>query len=248
LNWLWVDSMKPALAGVACVLLVAVWAQAAQARRAPRIAPQQEIVTLLATHSVRNKPNKVDGRLVASVGAGRPITGERTVLPVLAQRTDNRRRSWLLVRLPGRALKGRQPPRSGWISASNTWRSTTAWHIVVDVSAPRVVVYRNGRRLRSYPAIVGKRSTPTPLGEYFVEENVRLRANRPGAPFALAPSARSNVLQEFDGGPGQIALHGLRNISGQLGTAVSHGCIRLGDSAITWLAARIETGVPVTII
>ena len=76
---------------------------------------------------------------------------------------------------------------------------------------------------------------------------MRLPATRPGAPFALAISARSGVLQEFDGGPGQIALHGRANIGGRLGTAVSHGCIRLGDRAIEWLGARIGPGVPVTI-
>jgi lipoprotein-anchoring transpeptidase ErfK/SrfK len=111
-----------------------------------------------------------------------------------------------------------------------------------------VLVYRAGRRLRSYRAIIGKRSTPTPRGRFFVEENVELPPTRAGAPFALAISARSSVLQEFDGGPGQIALHGLEHLGGELGSAVSHGCVRLARTAITWLAARIEPGVPVTII
>ena len=69
----------------------------------------------------------------------------------------------------------------------------------------------------------------------------------PGGPFALATSARSNVLQEFEGGPGQIALHGLNNVGGTLGTAVSHGCVRLDTGAMRWLVARIGPGVPVTI-
>lgn len=60
-------------------------------------------------------------------------------------------------------------------------------------------------------------------------------------------SARSNVFQEFDGGPGQVALHGVNNIGGTLGTAESHGCIRLATSSISWLAWRIDPGVPVTI-
>ncbi|MHB8694179.1 MAG: L,D-transpeptidase [Solirubrobacteraceae bacterium] len=95
--------------------------------------------------------------------------------------------------------------------------------------------------------MVGKPSTPTPTGEYFVEENIILGAGGLGGPFALATSDRSNVFQQFDGGPGQIALHGLDNLGGQLGTAESRGCIRLADSAITWLAARIGPGTPVTI-
>jgi len=103
-------------------------------------------------------------------------------------------------------------------------------------------------KMSSFRAVVGKRATPTPRGEFFVEENVQMPAGAPGAPFALALSARSEVLQEFEGGPGQIALHGVVNLGGQLGSAVSHGCVRLATSAITWLAARIEPGVPVTIV
>jgi lipoprotein-anchoring transpeptidase ErfK/SrfK len=68
-----------------------------------------------------------------------------------------------------------------------------------------------------------------------------------GGPFALATSARSNVLQTFAGGPGQIALHGTAGLSGALGTAASHGCVRLSTGAITWLARRIGSGVPFTV-
>lgn len=236
--------MKSAVATVACLLLAANFAQAARA--APRIAPHQETVALFSAHGVRDRPN-VHDKLIDTVSPTRPITGERTVLPVLAQTTDNHGRSWLRVRLPGRTLRGQPPPPAGWIRASNTVISTTAWHLVVDLIARRVDVYFKGRLLRSYPAIVGKPSTPTPTGEYFIEEDVQLPSWSAGAPFALATSDRSNVLQQFDGGPGQIALHGLDNVGGQLGTAESHGCIRLADSTITWLAARINPGVPLTI-
>ncbi len=54
-----------------------------------------------------------------------------------------------------------------------------------------------------------------------------MSAGEPGGPFALALSARSNALQEFEGGPGQIALHGRDNLGGVLGAAESHGCMRL---------------------
>jgi lipoprotein-anchoring transpeptidase ErfK/SrfK len=233
-------------ATVVCVLLVPAGAVAARATVVPRIAPHQETVTLLVAKSVRTGPTGA-GTPVALVSARRPLTGARTVLPMLAQVQDDRGGFWLRVRLPGRALTGKTPPRAGWISASSTLRSTTPWHIVVNVGARRVLVYRDGRRMRSYPAIVGTPSTPTPRGDYFVEENVKLSAGRAGAPFALALSARSSVFQEFEGGPGQIALHGLSNIGGQLGTAVSHGCVRLADGTVAWLAARIKPGAPVTI-
>lgn len=68
-----------------------------------------------------------------------------------------------------------------------------------------------------------------------------------GAPFALALSARSDALKTFEGGPGQIALHGLENLGGTLGTAVSHGCVRLASPSIRWLADHIPSGTRVTI-
>ncbi len=236
--------MRPgcALAAVACLLAPA----SAGAADDTGIAARQEIVRLLAPHTVRAAPD-VGARVLTVVADLRPITSARTVLPALARRRDDRGRSWLLVRLPGRALGGDPPPRAGWIRAAKTRRSTTAWHLVVDVSTRRVAVHHDGRRVRSFRAIVGAPSTPTPRGEYFVEENVRLAADRAGAPFALALSARSAVLQEFAGGPGQVALHGLDNIGGELGTAASHGCVRLAGTDIAWLAARIRPGVPVSI-
>lgn len=95
--------------------------------------------------------------------------------------------------------------------------------------------------------MVGKPSTPTPTGRFFVEETVPLGPTSGGAPFALALSARSKALLEFDGGPGQVAIHGIANIGGIPGTAVSHGCVRLDTADIEWLGGHISPGVPVTI-
>ena len=41
--------------------------------------------------------------------------------------------------------------------------------------------------------------------------------------------------------------HGVWNVGGRIGTAASHGCVRLDTAAITWLGQRIGPGVPVTI-
>jgi lipoprotein-anchoring transpeptidase ErfK/SrfK len=135
----------------------------------------------------------------------------------------------------------------GWIARRGTALTTTSWHVLVRTSSRRVLVYRRGRLVRSFAAIVGKPSTPTPHGRFFVEESVRMVRGSAGGPFALALSARSDVLQEFEGGPGQIALHGVANLGGTPGTAASHGCVRLTNRSISWLAARLSAGVPVTI-
>jgi lipoprotein-anchoring transpeptidase ErfK/SrfK len=144
-------------------------------------------------------------------------------------------------------LPGRPNSSTGWIAQQGTHELVSPWHLVIDLAARRVGVYRGGHLLRAFQAVVGKSSTPTPTGEFFVEETVRMSAGEAGGPFALALSARSNALQEFEGGPGQIAVHGRDNLGGTLGTAASHGCVRLATASIDWLAARLGPGTPVTI-
>jgi lipoprotein-anchoring transpeptidase ErfK/SrfK len=212
----------------------------------PVIPATQETVSVVAAHVARTRPAR-DAPVVVRVAARRPITAARTVLPVLGRADDDAGRPWLRVRLPGRALGARSVAGTGWIAADRTRTGSTPWHVVVDVAARRVSAYRTGKRVRQWSATVGDRATPTPRGAYFVEENVRLDGGRTAGPFALATSARSAVLQEFAGGPGQIALHGRDGIGGPLGAAASHGCVRLSDGAVRWLAGRLPPGVPITI-
>ena len=196
---------------------------------------------MLDPHTAMSAPD-ASSVAVQLVGARRPITGAQTVLPVLGHKTGANGVRWLQVRLPGR-------PNGliGWIARRGTTAAVTRWHLVVNTAARRVTVYQGGRPVQAFSAVVGKPSTPTPTGEFFVEEDIQLRASDAGAPYALALSARSNIFQEFEGGPGQIAVHGLANIGGVPGTAVSHGCVRLDDAAMRWLVHRIGPGVPVTI-
>ena len=70
--------------------------------------------------------------------SGGPITGARTVLPVLGHSTGADGREWLHVMLPGRPNS-----QSGWISKRSTHASATPWRIVVDLSLRRVTVYRS---------------------------------------------------------------------------------------------------------
>ena len=215
----------------------------AAARAATRVvvAPRQALASLLVSQEARSAPS-AHAAAVGEVAATRPITATRTVLPVLGHTKGLDGAEWLHVLLPGRPNG-----HTGWIRQRGTISSSTDWHLVVDTSTRRVIVYDRGRQLRAFVAIVGKPSTPTPRGTFFVEEGIQLAPDEVGAPFALALSARSDVLQEFDGGPGQIALHGLAHIGGVLGTAVSHGCVRLSAASLRWLLARIGTGTPVTI-
>jgi lipoprotein-anchoring transpeptidase ErfK/SrfK len=210
-------------------------APAATAAKPPTSRP---LVLLLQPHIARVRPAAA-ARRIEAVASRRPLTRVPTVLPVLG---DAAHGAWLRVRLPGRPNG-----HTGWIAAAGTRSTSSEWSIEVDLSARRVAVYQGGRQVRRFPAVVGAPSTPTPRGRFFVEEALALAPSASGAPYALATSARSNVYGEFDGGPGQIALHGRGHLPGALGSASSHGCVRLSTHAITWLAHRIGAGTPLAI-
>jgi lipoprotein-anchoring transpeptidase ErfK/SrfK len=212
----------------------------ASARKRPVVKPGQELAMLLKSHKVFSAPGRA--KLIRTVRWWRPITGGQTVLPVIGRTTTKGGARWLHVRLPGRPNG-----MKGWIAMRETVRARTSWRVVVRTSSRRVLVYRHGRLVRTFRAIVGKPSTPTPHGKFFVEESVRMLPGSAGGPFALALSARSKVLQNFGGGPGQIAIHGVANLGGRLGTAISHGCVRVSNRSIGWLVGRVAPGVPVTI-
>jgi lipoprotein-anchoring transpeptidase ErfK/SrfK len=199
------------------------------------------VAQLLFEHHAYHSPS-ASSPVVGVLPARTPITGEPTTLPVLRGAAGLGSRYWLKVRLPGRPNGA-----TGWIARGGTTEFDTGWHLMISLGSRRIWVYLHGRLLRTFAAVVGKPSTPTPSGEFFVEETVAMPGVAAGGPFALALSARSDALRTFEGGPGQIAIHGRHLLGGTLGQAESHGCVRLDTASIDWLAARIGPGVPVTI-
>jgi lipoprotein-anchoring transpeptidase ErfK/SrfK len=166
-----------------------------------------------------------------------PLSHQHLSVPVLG-----RRHGFLKVLLPGRPNG-----HTGWIKAqkAKTWK--TPWHVVVDTRSKRLFVFKGKRIAHSFPVVVGKSSTPTPRGRFYVEEALILQKHSLGAPYAFALSARSRVFQEFEGGPGQIAIHGIYGIGGTPGRAQSHGCIRAPAATLAFMIRRFGTGTPVDI-
>lgn len=226
-----------ALAVLCGLALMSASAQAA-APRAP--AADQTTAALLENAVARSTPT-ANGEVVGRVADTRPLTGSQTVLPVIGRRTVRGHR-WLRVRLPQRP-----DGATGWIEANGVLLGRTAWQIVVVRSRAHAYIYKAGKLVKSWPVVVGKPSTPTPSGHFFVAEVVWEGYGISTGPYALATSAYSNVYQEFEGGPGQVALHGRVDLPQPVGTASSHGCVRFDNPDIVWLAHRVRAGTPITI-
>jgi lipoprotein-anchoring transpeptidase ErfK/SrfK len=118
--------------------------------------------------------------------------------------------------------------------------------VVVDVSAKRLTLFRNGRRALTTTVAVGSKATPTPTGRFYV--NQRLIPQDAGGPFgpaAIGISAYSTVLTGWTQG-GPIAIHGT-NEPWSIGHAVSNGCIRVRNPVLRRLFKVTPAGTPVVI-
>ena len=63
-------------------------------------------------------------------------------------------------------------------------------------------------------------------------------------------TAHSNVLEDYGGDPGRVAIHGRGGASlrDPLGSARSHGCIRIDNRWIRWMARTLRPGTRVLVM
>jgi len=164
---------------------------------------------------------------------------------VVGSRTAADGSRWLKVRLPARPNAS-----SGWISRDSVVLQHVPWWVEVSLSRKEVQIYRDGKLVRRFRAVIGAPRTPTPTGLFAVYDSVA-QPSRDGflGPWALHLTAFSNVLENYGGGPGRVAIHGRGGASlvDPLGSARSHGCVRVENRDISWLAHRVPTGTPVLI-
>lgn len=149
---------------------------------------------------------------------------------------------WVEVLLPVRPNG-----TTGWVRARDVRLSDNHFRITVELAAHRITVYDGDEIMLQEPVAVGKPSTPTPVGTYYLR--VLLQAPDPNTvygPYAYGLSGHSDVLTTFNGGDGELGIHG-NNDASVLGTDASAGCIRMSNDGITRLAGILRLGTPVEI-
>jgi lipoprotein-anchoring transpeptidase ErfK/SrfK len=149
--------------------------------------------------------------------------------------------AWYRVELPIRPNGA-----TGWVRSSEVVLATVRTRFVVDLSARRVELFRNGRLVVRTTAAIGAAATPTPTGRFYV--NQRLVPADPAGPFgpaAIGISAFSNVLTGWTQG-GPVAIHGTDDPS-SIGRAVSNGCIRIPNAVVRRIFREVPAGTPVLI-
>jgi lipoprotein-anchoring transpeptidase ErfK/SrfK len=168
--------------------------------------------------------------------------GYPTVFRVLtAVRTRSCRPGWYRVQLPMRPNGV-----TGYVRARAVDLTTLRTKIVIDVSSHRLTLLRGGRVVLRTTVAVGAPATPTPTGQYYVNQKlVPVDASGPFGPGALGISAFSPVLTGWaQGGP--VGIHGT-NEPWSIGHSVSNGCIRLRNPVLLRLFRETPAGTPVQI-
>jgi hypothetical protein len=194
------------------------------------------------TRTWRSLPGRGD-EPVGSVGPR-----EASALLVLRAARDREGRCWLRVRLPSRPNDA-----TAWVRADRVEPTLTRWRITVSRRARTIDVRRAGKLVRRFRVVVGAPSTPTPGGLDSIIGVWRWNPADFLGSYVLPLTAHSNVLQEFGGGDGRVGIHGRGGASllDPLGSAASHGCIRLSNAAIEWIVRSVGAdrlpGVPVRV-
>ncbi len=187
--------------------------------------------------AVRRRPSPTAnraGRLHLRTEDGYP-----EVYVVLRAVVDPDGRTWLRIRIPTRPRA-----RSGWVrdfALGPLYRVVT--RLVVDRARLRATLYRSGKRIWASPIGVGKASTPTPGGRFWIREKFAV-TNAGGiyGPRAFGTSAYSR-LSDWPGG-GVIGIHGT-DAPSLIPGRPSHGCVRVPNPAIKRLYRLMPIGTPV---
>jgi lipoprotein-anchoring transpeptidase ErfK/SrfK len=200
--------------------------------------------------------NGVEGVEIATVlGDGIDVHAEpggEEVLHTLASPNDfGVERAFLVERDEGEWLQVLLPVRpngsTGWVRSDEVSLTTTEYRVEVDTGDFAFTVFDGDEEVRTGVIGTGEGETPTPEGRYYFTE--LLQPPDPEGPYgvyAFGLSGFSETLETFAGGPGQLAVHGT-NDEDALGRQVSHGCVRVSNEDITWMAENLPIGTPVEI-
>jgi hypothetical protein len=168
--------------------------------------------------------------------------GQAQVYLVLASAKLSSGAEWLRVEFPGRPNG-----RTGWVPRGALGPLQVVHeYLRVDRSTLRATLFRDGHVVFSAPIGVGKASTQTPAGSFFVTEKLVVVDAPLYGPLAIGTSAYAPTLAEWPGG-GVVGIHGT-NEPELIPGRPSHGCIRMRNGDITRLWHLISVGTPIEIV
>jgi hypothetical protein len=150
---------------------------------------------------------------------------------------------WINVLLPVRPNGS-----TGWVKRDDVKVEGHVFKIDVYLDEFNLKAYKGEEVILDAPIGVAQENRPTPGGLYYTTELLK-SADPAYGPWAFGLSGFSETLTSFNGGQGQLGLHGT-NQPEKIGTRVSSGCIRLKNEDIEKLVSEVENspqGIPVQV-
>ena len=153
-----------------------------------------------------------------------------------------------------RTLRAKTVEVPAKVNADSVWAAQPV-AVTVSRDGKQARVFRRGKLLKTYTVAVGTAEYPTPTGRYVVQSMQKNPAwNVPQSEWAgdLAGQTipggdpRNPLVARWIGINGAVGFHGTAS-SGSLGTAASHGCIRMSPADVIDLFERVNTGTPVLV-
>lgn len=133
-------------------------------------------------------------------------------------------------------------------------RMTVGASIVVNRGNRVLSLYRETKLVKTFRVAVGTSSHPTPRGLFSIIQKQRNPAwIPPNSPWAAGlgpiPPGPGNPLgtRWMGTSASAVGIHGT-HADGTIGTAASHGCIRMHIRDAEWLYERVKLGTPVLIV
>jgi lipoprotein-anchoring transpeptidase ErfK/SrfK len=129
-----------------------------------------------------------------------------------------------------------------------------ATHIVLVLGERKVYAYQNDKVLASYPVAVGKKGWETPQGNFQVIQMVENPVwenpwNGKKVPASLTGPIGIRWIGFWTDGKNTIGFHGTPTKQEHfLGTAASHGCVRMRNQDVVALFGMVQNGTPVRVV
>lgn len=128
--------------------------------------------------------------------------------------------------------------------------------VTVSRDSTTVRVFRRTKLIRTYKVAVGEPKYPTPPGSYVVQAMSKNPTwTVPNSDWAgdlagkvIPPGdPRNPLVARFIHFNGSVGFHGTKSI-GSLGSAASHGCVRMNASDVIDLFDLVQVGTPVLVV
>jgi lipoprotein-anchoring transpeptidase ErfK/SrfK len=216
------------------------------------------------THAEPNAQPSLNLSTQTSVTSQPPLNSTANIAPVKTDAQQPTDRSKLGTESPSTGKSSSNPsqpvtpnnslpPAKPAVAASTSQPPVAAVvNLVLKLKEKKVYVYKGDQLITKYPVAIGKKGWETPTGEWQVMEKIRNPAwtsFKTGEVFA--PGKENPLGSRWIGfwtdGQDVIGFHGTPNIK-SIGTAASHGCVRMLNRDVKALFPLVKVGTTVKVV